>query len=113
MIACLKARQPGTVGAERSIRPARSCELRRALVQPHGLASGAVHRLVDGPRYSTARTWAQTTIIPMNKVIDASAAASSTTARIMMRPPFFEHIGNIVHDTFRVNRRNRRLVACS
>jgi hypothetical protein len=35
-----------------------------------------VHRIRDGFHYySTARTWAQTTIIPTNKVIDASAAA--------------------------------------
>src|ERR1700736_4970832 len=52
----------------------------------------SAHRLVDGHRYSTARTWAQTTIIPMNRVIDASAAASSTTARIMMHLPLmYEH----------------------
>src|ERR1035438_7491681 len=114
MIACLKLRGLERAGAEWPIRPARSCELRRGLVQPHGRAGGVVHRILDGARlqdrqylterprpYSTAKTWAQTTIIPTNRVIDASAAASSTTARIMMHPLFFEHRGNIVHDMFR------------
>jgi hypothetical protein len=53
--------------------------------------------------YSTDSTCAHTTIIPTNRVMDANAAASSTTARIMMHSPCLEHRGNIVHDMFRVN----------
>jgi hypothetical protein len=36
-------------------------------------------------------------------VMEASAAASSTTARIMMLSPRFERSENIVHDMFLVN----------
>jgi hypothetical protein len=43
-------------------------------------------------------------IMAINSVIDASAAASSTTARTMAFP-HVEHIGNIVHVLFAVNRR--------
>ena len=88
MRACLRERRVDEAGAERSIRPARSCELGRALVQRRGHAGGAVHKILGGSGYSTDRTWAHTTIIPTNSVIDASAAASSTTARIMMHPPY-------------------------
>ena len=46
----------------------------------------------DAKRYATnathklPRTWAQIAIIPRNKVSEASAAASSTTARNMANP---------------------------
>jgi hypothetical protein len=55
--------------------------------------------------YGTDSTCAHTTIIPTNRVMDAKAAASSTTARTMVHSLRFEHRGNIVHDMFRVNRR--------
>lgn len=37
--------------------------------------------------YAAAKTWAHTTTIPTNRVIDASAAASSMTARNMTASP--------------------------
>ena len=50
---------------------------------------------------SAARTWAHTTTMPRNKVMDASVAASSTTARNMTRPQdTTEHRKNIVHLLF-------------
>src|SRR5436190_13913962 len=103
MRACLRERRVETAGADRSIRPARSCELALVLVHHHGRAGSTVHRILGGSGYSTDRTWAHTTIIPTNSVIDASAAASSTTARIMMHPLMFEHKGNLVHGMFPVN----------
>ena len=50
---------------------------------------------------SAARTWAHTTTMPRNKVMDASVAASSTTARNMTRPQdTTEHRENIVRLLF-------------
>src|SRR5258708_34292500 len=104
MIACLKERRLGTHAKGRLQTRADGRFDRRDDPAKSPAACPASRSRRPQPRYSTARTWAQTTIIPTNKVIDASAAASSTTARIMMHPPFFEHKGNIVHDTFQCNR---------
>jgi hypothetical protein len=67
------------------------------------LSHAAPSNLAVEFRYSTDSTCAHTTIIPMNRVMDASAAASSTTARIMLLSPRLEHRGNVVHDMFFVN----------
>ena len=52
----------------------------------------------------TPSTCAQTATIAMNKAMEASAPASSTTARTMMLPPELERKGNIVHLLFSESR---------
>src|SRR5215475_15033665 len=59
--------------------------VQRTIRQPRG------HRPDDS-------TSAQIAIMPMNRAIDTSAAASSATTRSMS--PSCEHIGNIVHVMF-------------
>jgi hypothetical protein len=62
---------------------------RRALSCPARAACGPqLSHAAKVPGYSTDNTCAQTTIIPTNRVMDANAAASSTTARIMLLSPW-------------------------
>jgi hypothetical protein len=61
---------------------------RRALSCPaRALCGPQLSHAVKAAGYSTDSTCAHTTIIPTNRVMDANAAASSTTARIMMLSP--------------------------
>src|SRR5262249_16413400 len=78
--------------------------VRRRPVHQRRAPHHAMHKFVQGtirqPRGHRPddSTSAQIAIMPMNRAIDTSAAASSATTRSMS--PSFEHIGNIVHVMF-------------